>query len=85
MVSSLTSKDAAVNIESKDIEPTGLFEKAVDEKMSPLTIHPTSTSLAQEVTIRQVAPMVLVLTGATFLHVKFLPSIKVPDQYADST
>ncbi|TVY53921.1 Drug resistance protein [Lachnellula suecica] len=35
---------------------------------SPLALNRTTTSVAQEVTIRQVAPLVLVLTGATFLN-----------------
>lgn len=37
---------------------------------SPLALHRTTTSVAQEVTIRQVAPLVIILTGATFLNVK---------------
>lgn len=64
-------KDADIDIET--IEP-GLFvsEKAVSEGMVPLSIHQTTTSIAQEVTIRQVAPLVMVLTGATFLHVSII-------------
>jgi hypothetical protein len=42
---------------------------AADLLSSPLALHRTATSVAPEVTIRQVAPLVLVLTGATFLNV----------------
>ncbi|PMD31476.1 MFS multidrug transporter-like protein [Hyaloscypha variabilis F] len=37
------------------------------QELTPLSIQATSASTAKEVTITQVAPLVLVLTGATFL------------------
>ncbi len=74
MVSSLSNNDAAIEVKSSANEPAGLFatEKAIAEGLAPLSIHQTTASVAQEVTIRQVAPLVLVLTGATFLHVRSL-------------
>lgn len=59
-----------VNIE----EPLQFFaaEKAVVEATAPPSLHHSTASVAQEVTIHQVAPLVLVLTGATFLHVRSL-------------
>ena len=44
-------------------------ERGVVADLSPLSAFASTTSVAQEVTIRQVAPLVLVLTGATFLVV----------------
>lgn len=53
-------------------EPASLFttEKALAESLAPLELVQTRGSVANEVTIQQVAPLVLVLTGATFIHVR---------------
>lgn len=61
------------NVNSEEPSQFLAAEKAVVEATSPLSLYRSTASVAQEVTIRQVAPLVLVLTGATFLHVRSLP------------
>lgn len=63
--------------------PTTLVtpEKAVVEELSPLSLHESQGAVA-EVTIREVAPLVIVLTFATFLNVSpsfFLESFDLFD------
>jgi len=77
MVALLTDSDQDVSISVKDnagAEPSQFLatDKAIVEGMAPLDLRQSTASVAQEVTIRQVAPLVLVLTGATFLHVRVL-------------
>lgn len=60
------------NNQDKEFSPTtGAAQERIGKldllPSSPLELHRT-TSVAQEVTIRQVAPLVLILTGATFLN-----------------
>jgi hypothetical protein len=72
--SNLTSSDnAEISVDNIDREQeiSQFFttEKPEVENLAPLCIRQSIISVQQEVTIRQVAPLVLVLTGATFLHV----------------
>jgi len=62
--------------------PSGV-ESAVMQELAPLSVQQTTTSVAREVTIRQVAPLVLVLTGATFLNVS-LPPLLQPRELTSS-
>lgn len=50
--------------------PTTLFApvKSAAEELPPLTARASRGSVLQEPTIRQVAPLVLILTGASFLN-----------------
>jgi hypothetical protein len=66
--------DKEASIESSKIETkatAGILapESAVVADLSPLSAFVSTASVAQEVTIRQVAPLVLILTGASFLVV----------------
>ena len=48
-------------------------------RSSALAQHRSTANVAQEVTIRQVAPLVMVLTGATFLNVNYIsPPTSLP-------
>lgn len=60
-----------IDAEEKNISsfPDGKADPPNVVSASPLALRRTTTSVAQEVTIKQVAPLVLVLTGATFLNV----------------
>ncbi len=49
-------------------------EEAV-QQLAPLKSHVSHTSFSPEVTIRSVAPLVLVLTGATFLNVSEMAAL----------
>jgi hypothetical protein len=65
--------DKETSIESSGIETKAtagiLSESGVAADLSPLSTFVSTASVAQEVTIRQVAPLVLILTGASFLVV----------------
>ena len=66
--------DKETSIESSGIETkatAGILasESGVVAYLSPLSAFVSTASVAQEVTIRQVAPLVLILTGASFLVV----------------
>jgi MFS family permease len=58
--------------EKKAISPPTDIQAAMMQELTPLSVHETSASTLREVTIKQVAPLVLVLTGATFLNVSYL-------------
>jgi hypothetical protein len=69
--------DKEASIESSRLEmraTVGVLatESGVEANLSPLSAFVSTASVAQEVTVRQVAPLVLVLTGATFLVVWLL-------------
>lgn len=51
--------------------PTTLFApvRSAAEELPPLSVPASRGSVLQEPTIRQVAPLVLILTGASFLNV----------------
>jgi len=55
--------------EIKPAQNISASDDPVAEQVAPLKPHASAASSAKEVTIRQVAPLVLVLTGATFLNV----------------
>jgi hypothetical protein len=66
--------DKETSIESSRMETkatAGILasESGVVADLSPLSAFVSTASVAQEVTIRQVAPLVLILTGASFLVV----------------
>ncbi|KAG9234031.1 major facilitator superfamily-domain-containing protein [Amylocarpus encephaloides] len=67
-------------IEELRTEPvgTGVPDKAMFEELAPVTIvKSTAGSEPNDVTVRQVAPLVLVLTGATFLNTLSVQSVVI--------
>jgi hypothetical protein len=71
----LNPKAKDEDIITSDISPTEGLAAPEKGLVAELATVPTSVSVvdsqaAKEVTIRQVGPLVLVLTGATFLNVK---------------
>jgi hypothetical protein len=65
----------ATGDEKTSTPPSGVGS-AVIQELAPLSVQDTTASAAREVTIRQVAPLVLVLTGATFLNVGLPPLLR---------
>jgi hypothetical protein len=67
------------DVDKKALSPPNEIQTALMQDLTPLSIQDTSASTARDVTIRQVAPLVLVLTGATFLNVKHPTNALHPD------
>ena len=65
------SSIAEVEGEKKSTTPPSGIAKGVMQDLAPLSVQATAASVAKDVTVRQVAPLVLILTGATFLNVSF--------------
>lgn len=74
--------DNGSNPEKKALSPPTEIQTAMMQELTPLSIQATTTSAAKEVTIAQVAPLVLVLTGATFLSVR--PSLLSPFHHTNN-
>lgn len=69
--------DAPVAVAHGNVNaPTALFApvKSATEELPPIAIQASRGSVLQEPTIRQVAPLVVILTGAAFLNVSALIS-----------
>jgi hypothetical protein len=64
--------------DKKALSPPTEIQTAMMQELTPLSIQATSASTAKEVTITQVAPLVLVLTGATFLSASPSPLSSTP-------
>ncbi len=60
------SKSSADNVPTR--------EEAV-QQLTPLESHVSHTSFSPEVTLRSVAPLITVLTGATFLNVSRMAAL----------
>jgi hypothetical protein len=69
MVSVKEEEGCGADVEKKAVSPPNEIQTALMQDLTPLSVQETSASTARVVTIRQVAPLVLVLTGATFLNV----------------
>jgi hypothetical protein len=70
------SSDKETAVTAQDSEPPTTLvapEIAVVEELSPLSLH-ESQGVVAEATFRAVAPLVIVLTFATFLNVSYLLS-----------
>ncbi|KAF8855979.1 MFS general substrate transporter [Acephala macrosclerotiorum] len=70
---SIAVADASPNI------PTTLFApvKSGAEELPPLSVRDSRGSVLQEPTIRQVAPLILILTGASFLNTTSVQSVVI--------
>lgn len=71
MVSVKDEESRGADVDKKAVSPPNEIQTALMQDLTPLSIQETSASTARDVTIKQVAPLVLVLTGATFLNVKY--------------
>ena len=69
MVSVKDEGSRGADVDKKAVSPPNEIQTALMQDLTPLSVQETSASMAREVTIKQVAPLVLVLTGATFLNV----------------
>ncbi len=69
MISAESEDNGSSEPEKKALSPPSDLQAAMMQELTPLSVQETSASTAREVTIKQVAPLVLVLTGATFLSV----------------
>jgi hypothetical protein len=76
MVSDKFEENGISDGDKKALSPPTEVQTAMMQELTPLSVQETSASTAREVTIKQVAPLVLVLTGATFLNVSFPPLLK---------
>jgi hypothetical protein len=79
MVSDKDEENGISDGDKKGLSPPTEVQTAMMQELTPLSVQETSASTAREVTIKQVAPLVLILTGATFLNVSFPPSLKTND------
>ena len=71
----ISDSEAAIAVANGEPKAPGAFsgsEKAVqeDQQVMAHTSTVTSQEQAKEMTMRQVAPLVIILTGATFLQVR---------------
>jgi hypothetical protein len=71
MVSVKDEGSGRSDVEKKAVSPPNEIQTALMQDLTPLSVQETSASTARDVTIKQVAPLVLVLTGATFLNVNY--------------
>ena len=69
MVSVKEEEGGSADVEMKAVSPPNEIQTALMQDLTPLSVQGTSASTARDVTIKQVAPVELVLTGATFLNV----------------
>jgi hypothetical protein len=76
MVSNKDEENGGSGGDKKALSPPTEIQTALMQDLTPLPVQETSASTAREVTIKQVAPLVLVLTGATFLNVSLPPLLK---------
>jgi hypothetical protein len=78
MVSDQLDDNGSSDAEKKALSPPSDAQTAMMQELTPLSVQDTSASTAREVSIKQVAPLVLVLTGATFLNVNYSPPSQTP-------
>lgn len=78
MVSDQLDDNGSSDAEKKALSPPSDVQTAMMQELAPLSVQDTSASTAREVSIKQVAPLVLVLTGATFLNVSYSPPSQTP-------
>ena len=79
MVSVKEEEGGSADVEKKAVSPPNEIQTALMQDLTPLSVQETSASTARDVTIKQVAPLVLVLTGATFLNVNYPITALHPD------
>ncbi len=53
---------------SEEVKP-GIFAAQAGQDLPPLSLHVSVAASQKEVTIRQVAPLILLLSGAAFINV----------------
>ena len=69
------------------IVKSSLFVPGATQDLPPLAVHASTANSQKDLTIRQVAPLVLILSGAAFLNVSFpltilsKPSLKALDSF----
>ncbi len=71
MVSAKDEGSGGADAEKTAVSPPNEIQTAFMQDLTPLSIQENAASTTREVTIQQVAPLVLVLTGATFLNVRY--------------
>lgn len=65
-----TDSEKEPSTENRGVERSSLFIPGATQDLPPLAVHASTANSQKEVTVRQVAPLVLILSGAAFINVR---------------
>ncbi|KAK0113476.1 hypothetical protein ONS95_013733 [Cadophora gregata] len=75
MVDTVSEKRSSV--ENRGVEKSALFIPGATQDLPPLAVLASTTTSQKEVTIRQVAPLILILSGAAFINTLSIQSVVI--------
>ncbi|KAG4418047.1 hypothetical protein IFR04_008784 [Cadophora malorum] len=72
-----TDSEKEPSTENRGVERSSLFIPGATQDLPPLAVHASTANSQKEVTVRQVAPLVLILSGAAFINTLSIQSVVI--------